>query len=49
MMPSRNTSSKACRETGFFLVDLRGPGEGETMLGDAQLAFDLSKTIYEID
>lgn len=40
---------RACRETGFFLVDLRGSGEGETMLKDAELAFDWSEKIYQID
>lgn len=40
---------RACRENGFFLVDLRGSGEGETMLKDAETAFDLSEKIFEID
>ena len=40
---------RACRETGFFLVDLRHSCEGETMLKDAELAFDLNEKIYEID
>lgn len=40
---------QACRESGFFLVDLRGPREGEMMLKDAEVAFDLSEKIHEVD
>lgn len=40
---------QACREIRFFLVNLRGPREGETMLKDAEATFDLSEKIYEID
>lgn len=40
---------RACKETGFVLVDLRGSGEGETMLKDAEAAFDLSEMIFDTD
>ena len=40
---------QSCRETGFFLVDLRGTSEGETMLKHAEIAFDLDKKIHELD
>ena len=40
---------QSCRETGFFLVDLRGTTEGETMLKHAEIAFDLNKKIFELD
>ena len=40
---------RACREAGFVLVDLRGLGEGETMLKDAEAAFDLSERIFDTD
>ena len=40
---------RACGELGFFLVDLRGSSEGETMLGDAENAFELGEKIYDID
>ena len=40
---------QSCRETGFFLVDLRGTSEGETMLKHAEIAFDLNKKIFELD
>ena len=39
---------RSCRETGFFLVDLRGTSEGETMLKHADIAFDLNKKIFEL-
>ena len=40
---------RSCRETGFFLVDLRGTSEGETMLKHAEMAFELNKKIFELD
>lgn len=40
---------RASKETGFFLLDLRGTGEGETMLKDAEATFDLSEKVFDID
>ncbi|KAL8947580.1 MAG: hypothetical protein Q9222_006158, partial [Ikaeria aurantiellina] len=40
---------EACRETGFFLIDLRGCDEGKTMLKHAETAFNLSEKIHKID
>ena len=40
---------RSCRETGFFLVDLRGTSEGEIMLKHAEMAFELNKEIFELD
>ncbi len=40
---------EACRANGFFLLDLKGSGEGEVMLKDAEYAFDLSERVFEID
>lgn len=40
---------QSCREIGFFLVDLRGPSEGETMFKHAEIAFDLNREILELD
>lgn len=40
---------RSCKETGFFLVDLRGTSEGETMLKHAEMAFELNKKIFDLD
>lgn len=40
---------RACRETGFFLLDLTGSGAGENMLDDAEKVFDLSRTIFGLE
>lgn len=40
---------RACKETGFFLLDLRGTGEGEIMLKDAEATFDLSEKVFDTD
>ena len=40
---------RSCRETGFFLVDLRGTSESETMLKHAEMAFELNKKIFDLD
>ena len=40
---------QSCRDTGFFLVDLRGTSESDTMLKHAEIAFDLNKKIFELD
>lgn len=40
---------RACKETGFFLLDLRDTDEGETMLNDAEAKYDLSEKVFDID
>ncbi|KAI4086089.1 MAG: hypothetical protein LQ344_007867 [Seirophora lacunosa] len=40
---------EACQHTGFFLLNLRGTAEGETMLKHAAKAFKLTEQIHELD
>ena len=47
--PESERLFQSCRETGFFLVDLRGTSEGETMLKHAEIAFHLNKKIFELE
>lgn len=37
------------QETGFFLLNLKGSDEGETMLTHAETAFDLNEQIHQIE
>jgi len=39
---------EACREQGFFLLDLRGHEEGEKLLKDAETLFDLSVALFDL-
>ena len=40
---------EACREYGFFLLDLEGSEEGERLLKDAEKMFDLTAAMLELD
>ena len=40
---------QACQDMGFFSVDLRGTGEGEAMLKDAERVYDLNEKVFETD
>ncbi|KAL8658847.1 MAG: hypothetical protein Q9226_000737 [Calogaya cf. arnoldii] len=40
---------QACQDIGFFLVNLRGTDEGETMLKHAERAFKLTEQIHKLD
>ncbi|KAL6714194.1 hypothetical protein ACLMJK_008689 [Lecanora helva] len=40
---------EACRETGFFLLDLRRCEQGEDLLCHAQEMFEMNKEIHELD
>ena len=40
---------QACREIGFFLLDLRCSNEGEVMLTDVEAIFALNQKIHELD
>ena len=40
---------RACRETGFFLLDLTGSRVGENMLDDAENIFGLSQKILGLE
>lgn len=40
---------QACQDIGFFLLNLRGTEEGETMLKHAETAFTLTEQIHELD
>ena len=40
---------KASQDTGFFLIDLQGSEEGDTMLEYAQMAFTLTEKIHELE
>lgn len=39
----------ACKETGFFLLDLAGPPQGEMFLKDAQGILRLTEHFSELD
>ena len=39
---------QACREVGFFLLDLTGSSAGETVLDDAEKTFDLEERIFAL-
>lgn len=43
------TLYEACREQGFFLLDLRVSPEGETILQDGEKMFDLIGTTLNLD
>ena len=38
----------ACKEDGFFLLDLRGDDKGEKILTGAGSLFDLGKTLFDL-
>ena len=38
----------ACKNDGFFLLDLRGDKQGETILNEAGKLFDMSKTLFDL-
>jgi isopenicillin N synthase-like dioxygenase len=38
----------SCRTLGFFLLDLRGQQEGDTLLESVDRLFSLSEELYEI-
>ena len=40
---------RACKETGFFLLDLIGSSAGETMLDDAANGFDLNQKSFGLE
>ena len=40
---------EACQQTGFFLLDLRGSEQGQTLLSDAGVIFDMNKRIHDLD
>ena len=37
---------EACAGFGFFLLDLRGCSEGNTLLEETEVAFDISQELY---
>ena len=37
---------QACAELGFFLLDLRGCAEGETLLEETEAAFSISQEFF---
>lgn len=39
----------ACKDVGFFYLDLRGPETGDTMLGEADGLFGVGERLYELD
>lgn len=39
---------EACKEQGFFLLDLRGHEEGERLLKDAEMMFDLNVALFDL-
>ena len=39
---------RACKEVGFFLLDLTESNVGETVLDDAEKAFDLEERIFAL-
>lgn len=40
---------EACREWGFFLIDLRDSNEGTALLQDAERMFDLTTELFSLD
>ncbi|KAE8360750.1 hypothetical protein BDV27DRAFT_167463 [Aspergillus caelatus] len=40
---------EACREWGFFLIDLRDFDDGKTLLQDAERMFDLTTELFSLD
>ena len=38
----------ACKEDGFFLLDLRGDDKGEKILTEAGSLFDVGKTLFDL-
>ena len=40
---------EASQDTGFFLIDLKGSKDGETMLEHARTAFELNKKIHDLE
>lgn len=40
---------EACREQGFFLLDLQGSKEGQRLLKDAERMYDLASEVFELD
>lgn len=39
---------EACTGLGFFLLDLRGCAEGETVLEETEIGFDASREFYAL-
>ena len=39
---------RACKNDGFFLLDLRGDKQGETILDEAGKLFDMGKTLFDL-
>ncbi|KIX09251.1 uncharacterized protein Z518_00330 [Rhinocladiella mackenziei CBS 650.93] len=46
--PVSETLFKACQLYGFFLLELEGSREGETLLKDAETMFDLSTELFAL-
>jgi hypothetical protein len=40
---------QACTDFGFFLLDLKGVDQGETLLNEAETLFDLTTTTLTLD
>jgi isopenicillin N synthase-like dioxygenase len=40
---------KACRNYGFFLLNLQGSPEGEALLRDAEAMFELNRELHDLD
>jgi len=40
---------EACREHGFFLLDLRDTADGERVLEDAETMFEISKAVFNLE
>ena len=40
---------QACKELGFFYLDLRGTPAGESLLDDANRLFDIGEHLFELD
>lgn len=39
----------ACKQDGFFLLDLRGDEQGEMILSEAGKLFDIGKALFDLD
>ena len=44
-----NRFFQACKDLGFFYLDLRGTSIGESILSDADRLFDVGEQLFELD
>lgn len=40
---------EACREQGYFMLDMRGSEDGETLLRDVEAMFNLNNELFQME